>query len=371
MEIRQSSATAALAPEDGRSLIPANQELPLSQRHLPALDGIRGLAVLWVIAHNTTDQLGAPDSGPFHLLALLLNPGWIGVQIFFALSGFLITGGLLDTQKATNYLGSFYARRALRIMPLYFLVLFSLLVLMPALVEIPARLQSTVQHQSWLWLFVSNWAPTGITGDFYGFGHFWSLAIEEQFYLLWPLVVFRQTPRRLFISAWRSPLPRSPPAARLLSRVWIRRPSTTTPFFAWIHWRWAPRAPRWCASRNGPAGCAATCCRSAVGGCMLFVAGIAMTRGYNMQTCRHHPRLLRSSRSLRHCWSQARRCERSRATRASLVSWQALRSCGKYSYAMYVFHVPIHKLVGTAILASLYGAPLSPTLVIYALGWES
>jgi peptidoglycan/LPS O-acetylase OafA/YrhL len=81
---------------------------------VPQLDALRGLAILWVIAHNTTEKFGTVG-----WLHPLLDRGWVGVELFFALSGFLITGILLDTKGSAGYFGNFYARRVLRILPLY------------------------------------------------------------------------------------------------------------------------------------------------------------------------------------------------------------------------------------------------------------
>jgi peptidoglycan/LPS O-acetylase OafA/YrhL len=122
-------------------------------------------------------------------IALIAHAGWIGVQLFFVLSGFLITRNLLDTRRDANYLRSFYVRRALRIFPLYFLTLFVGLVVLPHFVQLSAEALASHHHQIWLWTFLSNWAqPYGVVVS--GFSHFWSLAVEEQFYLVWPLVVF-------------------------------------------------------------------------------------------------------------------------------------------------------------------------------------
>jgi peptidoglycan/LPS O-acetylase OafA/YrhL len=175
-----------------------NLEQPVQRanysRLLPALDGIRGLAIIWVVLHNTTDHLPPTLHGASRVLALLLHPGWIGVQLFFALSGFLITAGLLDTQRATNYFSAFYARRGLRILPLYYIVLLLLLIVAPALHLDPTLLRTNMQEQLSLWLFTVNWTHVAP----YGFGHFWSLSIEEQFYLFWPFIVHRLSARRLF-----------------------------------------------------------------------------------------------------------------------------------------------------------------------------
>jgi peptidoglycan/LPS O-acetylase OafA/YrhL len=105
--------------------------------------------------------------------------------MFFVLSGFLITGILLDSKNCTGYFRTFYMRRLVRIFPLYYGVLavcFGLLHRVPLFHEYAPR-------QAWLWLYAGNF--THIAGfDFDpGFAHFWSLAVEEHFYLIWPVVV--------------------------------------------------------------------------------------------------------------------------------------------------------------------------------------
>ena len=93
---------------------------PAIPGHLPALDGLRGLAILMVIAHNV-QMLEAPEMhGLVKAAFFALNIGWVGVILFFVLSGFLITGILLDTLGRPRALPNFIARRALRIFPLYY-----------------------------------------------------------------------------------------------------------------------------------------------------------------------------------------------------------------------------------------------------------
>ncbi len=152
-----------------------------SSPHLPALDGLRGLAILLVIPHNV--NLGA--EGIVRVITYASGAGWIGVQLFFVLSGFLITRNLLDSLGAGNYYRAFFARRILRIFPLYYAYLIVMLILVPAIGLGSAEFLESRRHQVWLWTFLSNWgAPT-----VQGFEHFWSLAVEEQFYLTWPFVV--------------------------------------------------------------------------------------------------------------------------------------------------------------------------------------
>jgi peptidoglycan/LPS O-acetylase OafA/YrhL len=155
-----------------------------------ALDGIRGLAILMVLlVHFIGDDV--PRTAPERAMVKLANYGVWGVDLFFVLSGFLITGILYDSKAAPRYLRNFYLRRTLRIFPLYFGVLLILFGLLPALPwPYPAGLVESAHHQTWLWTYTSNvylaragsWALPYVS-------HFWSLAVEEHFYLIWPFVV--------------------------------------------------------------------------------------------------------------------------------------------------------------------------------------
>jgi peptidoglycan/LPS O-acetylase OafA/YrhL len=153
-------------------------------KRLPQLDGIRGIAILLVILHNETGKY------PFFGLDRVFANGWMGVDLFFVLSGFLITGILLDTKESAGYFKNFYARRCLRIWPLYYASLLLMFGIIPVL--LPAHRHTIFMRSSPWWaflLFIQNFlisAPARATGLL---GVTWSLAIEEQFYLVWPLVV--------------------------------------------------------------------------------------------------------------------------------------------------------------------------------------
>lgn len=150
-------------------------------RHLPGLDGLRGLAILPVIWHHATPR---PLPG-------LLGKGAVGVDLFFALSGFLITTLLLRERRTrgTIALGAFFARRALRIFPLYYLVLagYVALALLQPRASAPARhfLASLPYHAS----YTANWFVDFKVPHDVMFAFSWSLCVEEQYYWLWPLLV--------------------------------------------------------------------------------------------------------------------------------------------------------------------------------------
>ncbi len=177
---------------------PAVEVAGPSRRHVPALDGVRGMAILLVLVSHlmlfndhTGSRLG--DS-----LSALRGLGWVGVDLFFVLSGFLITGILFDTLQDPHYFQSFYMRRFLRIFPLYYGFLFFLMILGhwgPGLhFQWNGRqyVLLTYLQNTGLWFPVTDFHP-GIWADL---DHFWSLAVEEQFYLFWPLMVFLVRGRR-------------------------------------------------------------------------------------------------------------------------------------------------------------------------------
>ncbi len=175
-----------------------DEERPVAPRpptpgaaHVPELDGIRGLAVLGVMLfHQTVMNPATGFDREFVRLSKYLN---CGVDLFFVLSGFLITGILYDSRESPHYYRNFYARRSLRIIPLYFAVLFLAFVVVPQFHHPKLEKWEHVRGlgQIWYWLFLSNWSiALGKTGFQHGMIDLsWTLSIEEQFYLTWPLVV--------------------------------------------------------------------------------------------------------------------------------------------------------------------------------------
>lgn len=154
--------------------------MTVQRTHYPALDGLRGIAILLVVFYH---NFGFTKYFFF---------GWLGVDLFFVLSGFLITGILLKTVNAKGYFKKFYAKRILRIFPLYYLSLILFLIILPGIKDFPLDFSFYIENQWWFWAYLQNWflifhnagnATTAIQ-------HYWSLAVEEQFYLLWPFVIF-------------------------------------------------------------------------------------------------------------------------------------------------------------------------------------
>ena len=159
---------------------------PLLRPKMPELDSVRGLAILMVLFfHGFASRYGyAGLSFVPGLFVRLVAPGWAGVNLFFALSGFLITGILLDSKHRPHYYRRFYLRRALRILPAYYALLLLLAIL--------GRYGLHNEDPSWGFLGLSAIYLANVTALFgvpMQFGVLWSLAVEEHFYLIWPLIV--------------------------------------------------------------------------------------------------------------------------------------------------------------------------------------
>lgn len=166
-----------------------------TSERISALDGVRGLAILMVLAHQLVLD-GGPEARWWRLVMLPMEAGWIGVQLFFVLSGFLITRILSATRDSDNYWQSFYMRRALRIFPLYYLLLAGMFWGASHIDSLPDGFVVEPGDRIWFWAYLSNWGTLWGVGVG-SLGHCWSLAVEEQFYLVWPLVVRWLGNRRL------------------------------------------------------------------------------------------------------------------------------------------------------------------------------
>jgi peptidoglycan/LPS O-acetylase OafA/YrhL len=156
-------------------------------KHMPSLDGLRGVAILLVLLHHFTGSMNAEFTinRQFNNWAEL---GWTGVDLFFVLSGFLITGILYDAKSKRSFFKNFYARRSLRIFPLYYTALVLVILMTPVLARL--NLEGTA-NPAWISIYATNfvisWKGLGAFGVL---DHFWSLAVEEHFYFIWPAVVY-------------------------------------------------------------------------------------------------------------------------------------------------------------------------------------
>jgi peptidoglycan/LPS O-acetylase OafA/YrhL len=164
---------------------------------IPELDTLRGVAVLLVLFFHgfNFNPIHFSPTGVIRWYLFATAGGWIGVNLFFVLSGFLITGILLNTRRSPHYYREFYWRRVLRILPAYYLILVVLLLV--------TRLGLVERHVGWPFLglsFVYLANVTGLFGVASQYTVLWSLAVEEHFYLLWPTAVRWLTKRGLAIA---------------------------------------------------------------------------------------------------------------------------------------------------------------------------
>ena len=333
--------------------------------HIGALDGLRGIAILLVIPHNA--DIFSNSAAWLWPAALLAHAGWIGVQLFFVLSGFLITRNLLDSRDAGNYFRAFYWRRVLRIFPLYYLTLIAGLVLAPRISQLGSGAPASHQNQVWLWTFLSNWAqPLGL--EVSGFSHFWSLAIEEQFYLLWPgIVLLLAGPRLIWMCAGLV-------AVAFVSRlVLLHQGANPDMVYMFTVCRMdalaigaaaavlelSGRCTRWLGTHS----------RAALGwsAAVLIILAVTshayavydrttLTIGYPLMAAAFAAVILvlaAQARGLAHWLNR-------------LLSMGWLRSVGRYSFAMYVFHLPLLVIFGDQI-RRVFAFTGSALPLVYAL----
>lgn len=173
-----------------------------SKKHLPALDGLRGLAILLVFFYHYAGGLQhTAHSKSMHLFGAIFGFGWSGVDLFFVLSGFLITGILFDTQDDPAYYKKFYVRRSLRIFPIYYIFLgvYGLL----AFFHLDGQFH--LGHVAFLFYLgypvTLLWPALQRISPSVHFTHLWSLCAEEQFYLVWPWVISTLRKRFLILCA--------------------------------------------------------------------------------------------------------------------------------------------------------------------------
>lgn len=149
-----------------------------NREHYPALDGLRGIAILLVVFFHNFGFINY-----FYF-------GWLGVDLFFVLSGFLITNILINQVGSEDYLKNFFVRRVLRIFPLYYLLLIIFLLILPNFDAYKDNLKYYTDNQWWLWAYLQNWLYVfKVPEDTNVLLHLWSLGVEEQYYLIWPFII--------------------------------------------------------------------------------------------------------------------------------------------------------------------------------------
>jgi peptidoglycan/LPS O-acetylase OafA/YrhL len=310
---------------------------------IPSLDGVRGLAVLGVMASHLPT---AGAAGRDRLLARLSMPGQTGVDLFFVLSGFLITGILLDSKAAAHPLRTFYFRRLVRIFPLYYVTLLLLFIVLPTLLQTP---RPPAGDQLWFWLYLQNigFALFQTPGP----NHLWSLAVEEQFYLLWPVIVLhaeRRTILRCLVAAV---------AIALLSRIVLIAVGHKSFYFTLCRLDGLALGGLLAMYSRSPQGLTplyAPARHLLILGLVPLAAVYVVFSGSNLLV------LQVTKSTLVSCLYAAFLVTVLAGGAGSLpvriCSIGALRSVGKYSYALYLFHPFVFAAVGAAPLS--IGLPL-------------
>jgi peptidoglycan/LPS O-acetylase OafA/YrhL len=352
--------------------------LPGPGEHVPALDGVRGLAIALVLVFHVGYFVGGPPVAAVDRVVFAgARVGWVGVDLFFVLSGFLITGILFDTKGRPGYFRTFYVRRVLRIFPLYYAALAALLFVLPPLLPAALRPGHPAGSSVWAWAYLTNvrlaWSGWSAMPTY--LHHFWSLAVEEQFYLLWPLVVFLLDRRRLVVvccaliatsvvvraalhlaghelaAFMLMPARMDALGTGALIALVMRGPDGVRRL---ARWAWpigaaslAALAYVWC-SRDG----------------LPYLDGLMQTVGYAalagvsaallVTAVTAHPSTLASG----------------------VVTWAPLRALGRYSYAIYVIHQPVLLLYERAGLTAralpvVLGSRLPAWLLMLAIGLVS
>jgi peptidoglycan/LPS O-acetylase OafA/YrhL len=325
--------------------------------HLLPLDGVRGLAILIVIIHNSAWIGGESRSFLMKLTTAITATGWLGVSLFFTLSGFLITGILLDTKHKPAYFQSFYLRRTLRIFPLYYAVIAFTVFVAPLIAWSPHWIDSVFRTQWLYWLYITNWfLPFGSL--IWGLSTFWSLAVEEQFYLLWPLVVRYVTSRRLLFLCLGVIV--ATPFIRLALRM-AGLPADVNYF--WTITRWDAlfagalvaillRDVAWRESLRWWQGRVA----AVAGAALIVLVGLQHgfhSDGLGTQVIGQSLIAILSACLIAYAVEEGPSAKR---RLQAFLSFGALRTLGKYSYAMYIFHFPIHMLLTPYAEAWVQGA---------------
>lgn len=349
--------------------------VPGESHHQPQLDGVRGVAILAVMmAHGVNFLKVVPlgdQSRPWAVWAeKIFLQGWGGVDLFFALSGFLITGILLRARQAEVYYTTFYMRRVLRIFPVYYLFLTVTLVgayltHYPAL-DMPHVVRWWLPYffyvQNWP-LFWASWA--GMTTLW---GAFWSLAVEEQFYLVWPALIRNVSVRAMLAFCVVGFLLGQPERMVLMRVVGVQLGVLQWPFSRldglflgasialYAHWRGRAVPLSW------------ACAAFGVGGSIFVWLAV-----------RHQYELLGSGPRI---WSagvtgfalMSAGVVAATQHRVPILHWlltlRPLRVAGRLSYGMYVYHLLVYRVIVSLLRRSgfaYFGARSSPWMAVLVI----
>jgi peptidoglycan/LPS O-acetylase OafA/YrhL len=331
---------------------------------VPGLDGLRAVAVFLVVLFHQG----------------LLAFGWVGVQIFFVISGFLITG-ILNRRRSQGlraYLFEFYGRRSFRIFPLYYAVI----ALFAAALAVGFRSDALKPGLPYAATYTYNlWHATTAFRHSKLISHFWSLCVEEQFYLVWPLFVYLCRPAHIKKALWGIVI--AGPVMRMALFEWLKRsahaypvtavavyvltPSHLDAFATGALWALFP----WGGSVRWLFASAALVVASAAG---MTLGGVAAAPSFGfdlgMPVAAGH---IWGYSLLNLCAISLVGCVAHRKLFPKFFENKAIQYLGKISYGIYVFHFPLQSLVARALPAAprfmQLGVQLALTLAISTLSF--
>jgi peptidoglycan/LPS O-acetylase OafA/YrhL len=330
---------------------------------IPAFDGLRGIAILAVLLYHSHARL----EGTF--LEKWVVWGWTGVSLFFVLSGFLITGIILDARPGPGFYKHFFLRRALRIWPAYWLLLFLFYFFFPFVFSGYKWMLHDVAGAPWLllMLFLQNLWPITLPG---AIGPTWSLAIEQQFYVFWTPLARHLPPRWLLV----------PAAAMLVLSIAVRRfyGSHLTPTNTLIHldslavgcmigialrvFAWSPALWKWIAR--------AGLCVGASGVWLMLHRGSAFTDtllafgfgGMLLEALLGDTTPRRGPQQARGWLAGA-----GRSLYCRVLELRPLVFVGKISYGLYLIHILVFSLLGGYVDKNLDAFGIPGNLAIVAI----
>jgi peptidoglycan/LPS O-acetylase OafA/YrhL len=369
-------------------VLPARCDGNALDGHVPVLDGLRGVAILMVLfchAASINPKLYGTDRLPtfLHVVQKVAGYCWTGVDLFFVLSGFLITGILIKTRVNTGYFRNFYARRVLRIFPLYYLAITLFLFVIPLLfVDFNEQYYRYIRYSKAIYYFYLQNMLVNSTPSVPQIlmAPLWSLAVEEHYYLVWPVLVYLLRKQRLIHVCLALT------AVAVLLRLYLINTVSSSEHEILYRWtvtrmdslligsllaiivtmdRWRMFLAQW---RTRLFVCAAAALLAVIYCNERSLDGTVMTSVGFTVIALFFASLLSAVTGM----------EKTRWP-VRLFDNGVLRSVGKYSYAMYIVHVVVNSLVSTHVVLRFVPSPsarlllLFPltTIITYAIAWCS